>query len=147
MDSPKTIVLLAHDPQEATREYLKTLPNTTVYLYGLNVGVHSVQDDVITTLKRINKDVNLSQFGRVILSPPGSSTTAILFAAGLRGITGVNIEVLYLPRSDETGEHAPLPGKEIISSNLIYNVMRKTRPMGPVLTRRETQGVISVHAG
>ena len=60
-DIQRTIVLLGHEPSEATQRFIASLPGEVVtYLYGLSVNPLSVQDDVITALWRINKDVNLT---------------------------------------------------------------------------------------
>jgi len=143
-DIQRTIVLLGHEPSEATQRFIASLPGEVVtYLYGLSVNPLSVQDDVITALWRINKDVNLTRFGRVLLVPPGSSTAAVLFVAGLRGITGTEPEVLYTPQNPNNGFNEPIKGKEILSAHLVYCVMRKKRPEG-LLPKRERQGVLSV---
>ena len=129
----KTIVLVSHDPSEETMKFVRSLPGEiTVYQYGLHADHRKMFQDVITTIKQIHKAVNLTSFGRVILTPPGMSAAVPLMVSGLQGITGAHPEVLNLYRDEKTGHWIPVPGHEIISPGVVYGAMRKERNRGQI---------------
>jgi hypothetical protein len=129
----KTIVLVSHDPSEKTMEFIKNLPGeVVVYQYGLHADHKEMVQNVITTLRQIHKAIKLTDFGRVILAPPGMSAAVPLMVSGLQGITGAHPEILNIWRNYETGVWEPVPGAEIVSPGVCYAIMRKERMKGQV---------------